>query len=132
VVTRGQIHRADQLPGLVAVANSEPVGLVTYIIRNGDCEIVTLDSLQAGKGIGSSLVAQVRAIAEDNHCARLWLITTNDNTDALCFYQKIGFELAAIHRGAIVESRKLKPQIPQTGNGGIPIRDEIELEIRTL
>jgi ribosomal protein S18 acetylase RimI-like enzyme len=62
-------------------------------------------------------------------CRRLWLITTNDNTDALRFYQKHGFMLVAVHRNAIEESRKLKPEIPLIGNNNIPIRDEIELEM---
>ena len=48
---------------------------------------------------------------------------------ALGFYQKRGFRLVAVHPGAVNESRKLKPEIPLIGNDGIPIRDEIELEI---
>ena len=55
---------------------------------------------------------------------------TNDNTAALRFYQKYGFALVAVHRNAIEQDRLLKPEIPFTGNDGIPLRDEIELEIR--
>jgi hypothetical protein len=62
-------------------------------------------------------------------CARLWVITTNDNVDALRFYQRRGFCLAAVHRGAVDRSRaSLKPEIPAVGAYGIPLRDEIELE----
>jgi hypothetical protein len=57
------------------------------------------------------------------------LITTNDNTKALRFWQKRGFRLAAVHRNAVEKSRKIKPEIPLTGNDGIPIKDEIELEM---
>ncbi|GAB6277014.1 MAG: hypothetical protein SAMD01599839_15540 [Rectinema sp.] len=60
----------------------------------------------------------------------MWLVTTNDNIDALRFYQKRGFELLKIHRNAISKSRKIKPTIPETGNYGISIRDEIELELK--
>jgi hypothetical protein len=35
-----------------------------------------------------------------------------------------------VHRHAIRESRKLKPEIPLTGVGGKPIEDEIEFEFR--
>ena len=49
--------------------------------------------------------------------------------NALRFYQKRGFELFAIHRNALDISRKLKPEIPMIGNDGIPLRDEIELEM---
>jgi hypothetical protein len=37
--------------------------------------------------------------------------------------------LAALHRNAVAESRRLKPEIPETGADGIPIRDELELEL---
>jgi len=130
VVTRGHVHQADKLPGFIAVEGEKPVGLVTYSFRNGECEIVTLDSLQSGKGIGSVLVRSVIDLAFHKRYKRVWLITTNDNTGALRFYQKIGFQLAAIHRDAVNKSRELKPEIPEIGNDGIPIRDEIELEIR--
>ncbi len=49
--------------------------------------------------------------------------------NALRFYQKRGFVLVAIHRDALDISRKLKPEIPLIGNDGIPLRDEIELEM---
>ena len=59
----------------------------------------------------------------------MWLITTNDNLHALGFYQKRGFALVAVQPDALAQSRLLKPQISTTGMGGIPLRDEIELEI---
>jgi GNAT superfamily N-acetyltransferase len=67
--------------------------------------------------------------ARKQNCERVFLATTNDNLHALRFYQKRGFELVAVHRGAVNESRKIKPGIPLIGNDGIPIRDEIELEM---
>ena len=130
VVSRGRLHQADRLPGYTAIEGEQVAGLVTYRVANGDCEIVTLDSLQSGKGIGSALIAAVREVAEARGCRRVWLITTNDNTPALRFYQKVGFVLVAVHRDAIRKSRELKPSIPEIGRDGIPIRDEIELEIR--
>jgi hypothetical protein len=62
---------------------------------------------------------------------RAWLVTTNDNMRALRFYQRLGWELVAVHRGAVDRAREtLKPEIPRVGNDGIPLRDEIELEYR--
>ncbi len=130
VVSRGRIHRADLLPGFVAAINNNPLGLLTYHVSVREFEIVTLNSLREGIGIGTLLVDAARASARQAGCKRLWLITTNDNLAAVRFYQKRGFELVAVHRGAVEESRKLKPEIPKTGRNGIPIRDEIELEIR--
>lgn len=129
VVSRGQVHHADQLPGFAAVQADKLVGLITYWIEGNACEIVTLDSLAEGIGIGSALIATLRETARQAGCRRLWLITTNDNLHALSFYQKRGFALAALHRNAIEESRRLKPEIPAVGIDDIPIRDEIELEI---
>jgi ribosomal protein S18 acetylase RimI-like enzyme len=127
-VTRGRLHEAADLPGFVALVRGGPAGLVTYRIEDGECEIVTLDSLQEGCGVGSALLAAALTAAREASCQRVWLITTNDNLPAIGFYQRRGFVLAAIYPGALAESRRLKPQIPQVGRDGIPLRDELELE----
>lgn len=80
-------------------------------------------------GIGSALLDAVKDIAVSDQCKRLWLITTNDNTAALRFYQKRGFSLVAVHRDALEQLRRLKPEIPLFGIDGIPLRDEIKLEL---
>jgi len=129
VVTRGKIYRADELPGFLAVMERERAGLVTYKITGNECEIVSMNSLAEGKGVGSALIDAVKNVAVKAGCKRLRLITTNDNTAAMIFYQKRGFRLVAVHRNAVEESRRLKPEIPAIGNDGIPIRDEIELEM---
>jgi ribosomal protein S18 acetylase RimI-like enzyme len=129
VVSRGRIYSADQLPGFIARQAGSTVGLITYRIEADQCEIITINSLVHGRGIGSALIDAVHQEAMASGCTRLWLITTNDNLPALRFYQKRGFKLAAIHREAINVSRKLKPQIPLIGIDGIPIRDELELEM---
>jgi GNAT superfamily N-acetyltransferase len=103
---------------------------VTYHIEGDACEIVSLDSLVEGIGIGAALIEAVKDAALAAGCTRLWLITTNDNLHALRLYQKRGFVLAALHRNALEVSRRLKPQIPLVGLDGIPLRDEIELEMR--
>ncbi len=129
VVSRGKMHQADMLPGLIAYIDDTPQGLVTYRIEDRECEIVTLDALFEGRGIGKDLLNAVRKIASFEKCNRIWLITTNDNARAQEFYKKIGFELVAVYKNAIQESRKLKPEIPDIGIDGIPIRDEIEFEL---
>jgi GNAT superfamily N-acetyltransferase len=129
IVTLGKVHRADELPGFMAVEEEKPAGLITYRIDGKECEIVTMNSLAEGKGVGTALMETVKDTAAKAGCYRLWLITTNDNTKALRFYQRRGFSFVAVHRNAIEASRKFKPEIPLTGNGGIPIRDEVELEM---
>lgn len=132
IVSRGSIHYADELPGFVAGHEQDLLGLVTYHIEGDECEIVTLNSLVEGMGIGTELLKAVMRVASERDCKRLWLITTNDNTDALRFYQTRGFVITAFRRNAIEESRELKPEIPAHGLNGIPIRDEIELELNFL
>lgn len=129
IVTRGVIHEADKLPGFLAVADGRIIGLVTYHTDENSCEVITLNSFRENCGIGEALINQIRQKAHESGCKRLWLITTNDNIPAIRFYQKRGFKIAAIHEGAIEESRQLKPEIPLYGVDGIPIRDEIEMEI---
>lgn len=130
IVTRGKIYQADALPGLVAVIGKEPIGLLTYSLDNGECEIVSLNAVVEGRGVGSALVREAISVARSQGCSRVWLITTNDNTHALRFYQRLGMVIAAVYPNALAESRKLKPEIPEIGIDGIPLRDEIELEMR--
>jgi len=81
-----------------------------------------------GQGAGTALLTAVEAAAAAAGCRRLWLITTNDNLDALRFYQRRGYRLAALYPGAVDEARRVKPTIPLVGNHGIPLHDELELE----
>ena len=108
----------------------EKLGLVTLHIGESECEITTLNSLSESLGVGTALVEAVETWAREAGLERLWLVTTNDNLEALKFWQKRGYELVTIHRNAIAEARRIKPQIPITGLHGITIRDEIELEKR--
>jgi GNAT superfamily N-acetyltransferase len=129
IVTRGKVHDATGLPGFVAIKDGNPVGLVTYSIAGAECEVVSLDSLVEGIGIGTALLDAVKQEAVGAGCSRLWLITTNDNLQAVRYYQKRGFTLVTIHRNALDVTRKLKPELPLKGIDDIPLRDEIELEM---
>ncbi len=134
IVSRGVAYYAHLLPGFVAEMtnapeDAPPAGLLTYHIDGKNCQVITLNSLQQDIGVGAKLLEMVKQVALDMGCKRLWLITTNDNLEALRFYQKRGFHLVAVYPNALAESRKLKPQIPIMGIDDIPLRDEIELEI---
>jgi ribosomal protein S18 acetylase RimI-like enzyme len=128
IVSRGRVHDATRLPGLVGIADGQVAGLVTYDIRDGECELVTLNAFVDDRGVGSALLAAAAEEARQHGCRRLWLITTNDNLRALRFYQRRGLRLVALRANEIEKSRRLKPSIPLVGNDGIPIRDELELE----
>ena len=142
IVSRGKAVYGHLLPGFMAErggveveedvseegTNAENIGLITVHIGEKECEITTLDSLDESMGVGSALVEAVENWAREAGIERLWLVTTNDNLEALKFWQKRGYELVSVHRNAIADARRIKPQIPITGLNGITIRDEIELE----
>jgi len=129
VVSRGILHQADTLPGLVAILNGDPIGLLTYWIDEPDMEVVTLHARPQRIGAGSVLLEGAKTVGKQAGCTRLWLITTNDNQPAIDFYAKRGMRLVAIHKEAVTESRRTKPEIPLVGIGGVRITDELEFEI---
>ena len=131
IVSRGQLFDAERLPGLVAEIGEEIVGLLTWHCEADEetCEIVTVDALLSGKGIGRELIKALVERGRDEGWRRLLLITTNDNRPAQSFYQRLGFRLSAIHAGAVEEARRIKPTIPLIGHAGTPITDELEYEL---
>jgi len=130
VASCGRLLQLAELDGVVAEREGEPIGAATYRIDGDECELVTLHSRVEGAGAGSALIEAVAEIARAAACRRLFLITTNDNTKALRFYQRRGLRLAALRPGAVDEARRtLKPEIAALGNDDIPIRDELELAL---
>jgi ribosomal protein S18 acetylase RimI-like enzyme len=123
----GGVVDASTLPGWLAEQDGEVVGLLTYLVTGDLVDIVTINAF-AGGGVGTALVGALVADVRGS-ATRVRVTTTNDNTRALRFYQRAGFRLTALRPGAVAAARRLKPEIPETGDDGIPIRDEIELEM---
>ena len=130
IIIRGKIIDGTKLDGFLAIKDNEIIGLITYMIENNECEIVSLNSFEENKGIATRLINTVKELAIKKNCTRLKLITTNDNIRAIEFYQKRGFVFANIYINSIENSRKLKPEIPMFTDNGLPIRDEIEFEMK--
>src|SRR6185436_2824568 len=132
---RGELVDATARPALVAVSpegdNAGGIaGVLTYDIVGAECEILTLHAAAQWGGAGTALIDAVRTVAARAGCRTLWVLTTNDNVDGLRFYQRRGFRLSALRPGAVDDSRRsLKPEIPEAGAHGIPLRDELELEL---
>ena len=129
IIVHSNIYRPEDVEGLAVEEHNGWIGLITFLFPSNECEITSLDSLHAGQGIGTALLEKVIEEARAKECRRIFLITTNDNLHALGFYQRRGFELVKINRGAVNESRKIKPGISLIGENNIPLRDEIELEM---
>jgi ribosomal protein S18 acetylase RimI-like enzyme len=127
LVGGGRVREPSELSALVATDNDEPVGLLTYVIEGGVAELVTLDALRPGMGVGASLLTKLADLAHSAGARRLLAMVTNDNVRGLRYYQRLGFRLGDLRPGAIDELRPRKPWIPTTGQDDIPIRDEIDL-----
>lgn len=129
VVARGKTYIVDMLDGFIAEEENKKVGLITYIKRDTEIEIISLNSFILHKGVGTTLINAVLDEAKKIKAKRVCLSTTNNNICALNFYKHRGFHIVHIYPGAMTEARKIKPTIPLVDDNGIPINDEIELEI---
>lgn len=130
MVVSSKLFNTLILPGFVAELNDQPTGVVTFNTADGKLEIVSLNSTLEGKGVGSALIEKVKEFAKEKKLKTVWLVTSNDNIDSLKFYQKRGFRITKVYPDAIDEARKIKPQIPEIGDYGIPLKDALELEYK--
>ncbi|MBD5154262.1 MAG: GNAT family N-acetyltransferase [Oscillibacter sp.] len=128
MIIRGKEIDMTGVEGFFFRNGSSIVGLVTYIIYDNVLEITSLDSLRPNQGIGGRLLDAVIQEAEEKGLQKIVLITTNDNINAIRFYQKRGFDMVRLFRNAMDIARKLKPEIPFIGENSIPLRHEIEFE----
>jgi N-acetylglutamate synthase and related acetyltransferases len=129
MVIRGTIIDMTKVDGIVALENGDIIGLLTYTIHENICEITSLDSILERNGIGTTLINKLLSIAKEANCNIVKVVTTNDNINAILFYQKRGFDMVRLYHNAIDISRKMKPSIPLIGDNGIPLKHEIEFEI---
>jgi GNAT superfamily N-acetyltransferase len=122
------IEDASLLDGFAAEIDGRPVGCALINDVDGDVELVALVSTYRGAGVGSGLLESVVERGRRDGWKRLWLVTSNDNTDAIRLYQRSGWDWTEFKRDSITRARKLKPEIPELGNHGIPVRHEIHFE----
>lgn len=130
IVVREKCYIPAELQGFCAEMQEEKIGLITYKFENDECEIVSLDSKLEKIGIGTKLISLVIEEAKKNNCTKIKLITTNDNIEAISFYKNRGFSLVQIYPNSMAANRLIKKEIPLIGNNGIPIKDEIEFELK--
>ena len=129
VVVRKTKYEPAEMDGFIAFLNGEKVGLVILRYEETLCEIMSLTVSGTHPQIDRQLISSAVEDAKKHNSERMIVVTTNDNTNALRFYQNFGFRLHELRVGIVKESRKIKPQIPLIGKYHIPIRDEIELEM---
>ena len=127
----GELLDPTEMEGIVAELDGRPVGLLTVHETDRGLEVLTLHSEVSGVGAGTRLLETALRVAEASHAPRLWLVTTNDNIEAIRWYLRRGLTVAAVHAGAVDADRTtIKPTIPTTNpENGLPIRDLVELEL---
>jgi N-acetylglutamate synthase-like GNAT family acetyltransferase len=130
LVVHDSVFRLEDLSAMLALNDGRRVGLATYRFEGHSCEIITLNSVMPGHGIGRALIDAMKTEAMRAGCERLWLITTNDNLRAQKFYRDRGFVHVRTDVGAVTRARRLKPEIALTGEDGTPIEDELEFEMK--
>ncbi|PTI30972.1 GNAT family N-acetyltransferase [Mammaliicoccus vitulinus] len=123
-------YQLSKLPGIAAYEDGQILGIITYKTYEDHVEIISLDSFLQNKGIGSKLLKSLEQTCEKKQITRITVITTNDNINALKFYQKRGYRIKQVLPNAVEKARQLKPTIPLVAENGIAIKDEIELEKR--
>lgn len=126
IVSSGE-YDIDHLDGFVAFSEEQIVGLVTYVKRVSEVEIISLDSLLEGRGIGSLLLQGVETTAINHQIPQVLVTTTNDNLQAMIFYQHRGYRFKKVIPDAVDLARRQKPEIPLIGNNHIEIHDELIL-----
>jgi ribosomal protein S18 acetylase RimI-like enzyme len=130
MVVRGEILDMTLVDGFAIFDDTGIIGLITFRMLDYACEIMSFDSLRENQGIGTALLNKVMETAKNAKCKKIKLITTNDNINALRFYQKRGFDMVHLYHNSIDTARKLKPSIPILGEFNIPLKHEIEFEMQ--
>jgi len=130
IVANGEKFFPQSMMGFVAEIGKHHSGVLTYDMRGGAVHIVFLQAFYKYCGVGTVLLNAAVEEARKNKCRRIYLETTNDNMEALRFYQRRGFRIHAIHPDSVTSARQmLKPGIPKLGAYDIPMMDELELEM---
>lgn len=131
IVSFGRLCDLREERALVCRRRGERVGFAVHRGEAATVELLALMATEQRAGVGSALLAALESLAAAENRRRLRLCTTNDNLDALRFYQRRGFRLAALRPGgfrAVLEMKGVAPSEPVAGLHGVPIRDILELE----
>ena len=130
ICIREKLYDPHEAEGFIVRREGKLVGLLTFQQQGNSILMITQNSTLPGAGIGSSLMLRMIEEARKRDTRRIWLTTTNDNLKSLGFYQRMGFRLVTIYRDAVTKARKsVKPEVAEFGMHGLPIIDEIELEL---
>jgi GNAT superfamily N-acetyltransferase len=131
LIVHDKVIAPADVEALAAYDGNRLAGVATWRLDEGVLTMFTLNNISEQRGVGVALLEAMMALGRDNGAPLIRVVVTNDNLNALGFYQRRGFRITAIYPGAVDATRAMNPNVPLIGANRIPIRDEIELE-RTL
>ena len=115
VVSHGHAHRGRVAARRLRRRARRPADRLRAVERvDGDAELVVLVTTYRGAGAGTALLDAVvdRAQARAGW-KRLWLVTSNDNTDAIRMYQRAGWDWVDFRRDAITRRAATQARDPR-------------------
>ena len=127
IVHFGHAYRIDALLAYVACDDDKIVGVAGYTRAGDALSLVMLNVLPQwqGRGAATDLLAAVIHEACSQGAARVIAAVTNDDLPALGLYQRLGFAITGVLVGRLARLR----DDARRGFDGIPVRDEIQLEL---
>ncbi len=130
IISRGRQHCPEDQPGFIAWSDTgNRLGAATFHVEGLYCEITWFESRTGMSKIGRMIIAAIQDAAEEAGCIRLWLVTTNDDIPAICFFLEQGFRIFTVHANSTFFSRCPKPSVSIPGVSDQPTYDEIEFEM---
>jgi len=120
-------YQVDTLPAYVTCDGDEIIGVAVYAREEDATTLVMINVLPRwqGRGVGRGLIAAVTEVARAEGAERLIVATTNDDLPAVGLYQQLGFTITDVVVGKLLEHHGGV----ETGFAGIPVRDEIQMEL---
>jgi len=128
VAAFGDVVALDAHPDLiVAEMEREISGALAWRRRGDALQVVALatDPMWQRSGVGGHLLAEAEVAARRGNLTRVIIATTNDNLPALYFYQRRGYRITEVVRGAGAQHAAAPAA---TGFADIPVLDELRLE----
>ena len=129
IFVRGKLLSPPDVEAFGVYLDGKLQGIATWCIQEGTLYLLTMDNITNRRGVSTALMRAVMQMGREMGLPFMRALLTNDNSPGFRFYQKRGFRIVAVHPGIVDMMRQLKPSIPESGIDGIPMRDEIEMEI---
>ncbi len=130
LVIGGKAHTASEMTLKAAFSPDGRLGGVACYRMTGMVALLgAIVVMDGGRGMGTALFNAVADEARAQKMKRLRAITTNDNFEAMAFFQKRGMRFMSMFPGGVDAYRAFKPGLREPGFHGISCRDVFEPDL---